>query len=206
MQAAAPQVKHCDACQPRFSRLGRCEAAGHGSGWRSRSRCWCADRPGHRPSCCPWAACCCLNTETRTPSARNSRSRMVIWTFMRSLGASAGVYQSVMITPPNGSAETSGMKLMVSSEARHRKAFTATPVPRSVPACWPSCRIGRPARTGCPLPDCGRPGRWWRRACCGRPRGPTAFPSPHPGSPQAARAEDRSGPAAAVANGICEKA
>ena len=39
---------------------------------------------------------------------------------MRSLGVSAGVYQSVMMTPPNGSAETSGMKLMVSSEARHR--------------------------------------------------------------------------------------
>ena len=54
---------------------------------------------------------------------------MVTWTFMRSLGVSAGVYQSVMMTPPNGSAETSGMKLMVSSEARHRKAFTATPVP-----------------------------------------------------------------------------
>jgi hypothetical protein len=63
---------------------------------------------------------CCLKTATRTPSARNSRSRMVTWTFMRSLGVSAGVYQSVMMTPPNGSAETSGMKLMVSSEARHR--------------------------------------------------------------------------------------
>ena len=66
------------------------------------------------------ALVCCLKTETRTPSARSSRSRMVTWTFMRSLGVSAGVYQSVMMTPPNGSAETSGMKLMVSSEARHR--------------------------------------------------------------------------------------
>src|SRR5262249_31574122 len=55
----------------------------------------------------------CLNTETRTPSARRSRSRMVTCTFMRSLGVSVGVYQSVMITPPNGSAEASGMKLMV---------------------------------------------------------------------------------------------
>jgi hypothetical protein len=50
---------------------------------------------------------------------------------MRSLGVSAGVYQSVMMTPPNGSAETSGMKLMVSRDARHRYAFTATPVPVS---------------------------------------------------------------------------
>ncbi len=68
----------------------------------------------------PLPPACCLNTATRTPSALSSRSRMVIWTFMRSLGCSAGVYQSVMMTPPNGSAETSGMKLMVSSEARHR--------------------------------------------------------------------------------------
>src|SRR3546814_20242934 len=40
-----------------------------------------------------------------------------------------GTYQSVMITPPKGSAEDSGMKDRVSSEARHRKALTATPPP-----------------------------------------------------------------------------
>lgn len=31
-----------------------------------------------------------------------------------------GVYQSVMMTPPNGSAEASGMKLSVSSAPRQR--------------------------------------------------------------------------------------
>ena len=36
------------------------------------------------------------------------------------VGLSGGAYQSVMITPPNGSADTSGMKSMVSSAARHR--------------------------------------------------------------------------------------
>jgi hypothetical protein len=34
-----------------------------------------------------------------------------------------------MMTPPNGSAETSGMNDTVSSEARHRKLLTPTPVP-----------------------------------------------------------------------------
>src|SRR5476651_1202089 len=90
------------------------------------------------------ALVCCLKTDTRTPSARNSRSRMVTWTFNRSLGDSDGVYQSVMITPPNGSAEMSGMKLMVSSEARHRKAFTTTPVPEPPPSSFLSLEPNRP--------------------------------------------------------------
>ena len=37
------------------------------------------------------------------------------------VGRLEGVYQSVMITPPKGSAETSGMKERVSSEARHSR-------------------------------------------------------------------------------------
>ena len=41
-------------------------------------------------------------------------------TFSRSLGALGATYQSVMITPPNGSALASGMKDRVSSEACQR--------------------------------------------------------------------------------------
>src|SRR3546814_10621336 len=36
-----------------------------------------------------------------------------------------------MITPPNGSADTSGMNETVSSDARHRKLFTPIPPPVS---------------------------------------------------------------------------
>jgi hypothetical protein len=43
---------------------------------------------------------------------------------MRSLGVAGAEYQSVMMTPPNGSAEAKGMKAIVSSEARHRKELT----------------------------------------------------------------------------------
>ena len=38
----------------------------------------------------------------------------------RSLGASGGEYQSVIITPPNGSAEATGMNEIVSRDARHK--------------------------------------------------------------------------------------
>ena len=47
----------------------------------------------------------------------------------RSRGVSGGVYQSVMITPPNGSAEFSGMNETVSSAARHRNPLTPIPGP-----------------------------------------------------------------------------
>src|SRR5579863_1639654 len=63
----------------------------------------------------------------RTPSARNSRPRMKIFALKRSLGVSAGLYQSVMMTPPNGSADASGMNDTVSSVARQRKLLTPTP-------------------------------------------------------------------------------
>jgi hypothetical protein len=43
-----------------------------------------------------------------------------MFTLKRSSRTSAGEYQSVMITPPKGSAEVSGMKEMVSKEARQR--------------------------------------------------------------------------------------
>src|SRR5258708_10959143 len=49
----------------------------------------------------------------------------------RSSGVSGGAYQSVMITPPNGSAEASGMNAIESSEARHRNEFTPMPPPAS---------------------------------------------------------------------------
>src|SRR6185369_14124331 len=78
----------------------------------------------------------------RTPSARRVRPRMKTLILNRSVGDCGGVYQSVMMTPPKGSAETSGMKATVSSEARHRKLLTPIPpaplVPPPVPSsgCW----------------------------------------------------------------------
>src|SRR5207302_3796595 len=54
---------------------------------------------------------------------------MKIVILRRSSGVSGGEYQSVMMTPPNGSAEASGMKESVSSEARHRKELTPIPPP-----------------------------------------------------------------------------
>src|SRR5262249_4976118 len=68
----------------------------------------------------PLSSRCWRKTVARTPSARSSRPRMTIFTLSRSSDASGGVYQSVMMTPPNGSAEASGMKEIVSSEARHK--------------------------------------------------------------------------------------
>src|SRR5215469_14841458 len=50
-------------------------------------------------------------------------------TLKRSLGVEAGEYQSVMITPPKGSAESSGMKETVSSEARQSRLLTPMPPP-----------------------------------------------------------------------------
>ena len=47
----------------------------------------------------------------------------------RSSGVAGGAYQSVMMMPPNGSAEASGMKDSVSSAPRQRNAFTATGLP-----------------------------------------------------------------------------
>ena len=58
------------------------------------------------------------NTLARTPSARNSRPRMKTLSLKRSFGESGGLYQSVMMTPPNGSADASGMNETVSSVAR----------------------------------------------------------------------------------------
>ena len=52
----------------------------------------------------------------------------------RSFGVSGGLYQSVMIVPPKGSAEASGMNDTVSSEACQRKLFTAMPLPLPPPA------------------------------------------------------------------------
>ena len=46
---------------------------------------------------------------------------------MRSLGLSGAEYQSVIITPPKGSAEVIGIKETVSSVARHRKPLTPMP-------------------------------------------------------------------------------
>src|SRR6185437_1526302 len=66
------------------------------------------------------------NTVTRTPSARNSRLRMRMLTLNRSLGVPRGLYQSVMMVPPNGSAEAIGMNDIVSSEACYFYDFTAT--------------------------------------------------------------------------------
>src|SRR5690349_10805644 len=43
---------------------------------------------------------------------------------MCSSGLSGAAYQSLMTTPPTGSAEDSGMKLSVSSVARQRKLLT----------------------------------------------------------------------------------
>jgi hypothetical protein len=60
------------------------------------------------------------NTDTLTPSARSTRSRMKTVSLNRSVGVSGGAYQSVMITPPNGSAWDSGRKSTVSSAARQR--------------------------------------------------------------------------------------
>ena len=76
----------------------------------------------------------CRKTRARTPSARKSRPRMKTLTLKRSSGLSGGEYQSVMITPPKGSAEDKGMKDTVSSEARQRKALTPIPVPPAVSA------------------------------------------------------------------------
>src|SRR6516165_749487 len=50
-------------------------------------------------------------------------------TLKRSLGVEAGEYQSVMITPPKGSAESKGMKETVSSEARQSRLLTPIPPP-----------------------------------------------------------------------------
>src|SRR3954451_4078660 len=43
-----------------------------------------------------------------------------------------------MITPPNGSAEANGMKEMVSSAPRQRKALTPMPEPPPALCCLPS--------------------------------------------------------------------
>ena len=82
-------------------------------------------------SCHIWPERVCRNTETRRPSARRSRAKIKTFSLIRSRGASGGEYQSVMITPPNGSAELSGKKEMVSRDARHSKLFTL--IPRPVP-------------------------------------------------------------------------
>src|SRR5262249_28576240 len=63
-------------------------------------------------------------------------------TLKRSLGDCGGEYQSVMMTPPNGSAETSGMNATVSSDARHRKLLTPIPPPASAPV--PSAGLSGP--------------------------------------------------------------
>src|SRR3546814_300793 len=78
---------------------------------------------------CPVAVRSWRNTLARMPSERSARSRMYTVILNRSPRDCGGTYQSVMITPPKGSAEDSGMKDRVSSEARHRKALTATPPP-----------------------------------------------------------------------------
>src|SRR5690625_1238475 len=62
----------------------------------------------------------CRKTVARTPSARRSLPRMSRLTLKRSFGVSGGVCQSVMMTPPKGSAEASGRKLSVSRDARQR--------------------------------------------------------------------------------------
>ena len=54
---------------------------------------------------------------------------------MRSFWSSGAEYQSVMMTPPKGSAEASGMNASVSSEACQRKEFTPSvtlPLPLSM--------------------------------------------------------------------------
>src|SRR5215469_1544445 len=66
-------------------------------------------------------------TLARTPSARSSRLRMKMFTLKRSSGVCGGLNQSVMITPPNGSAEASGMNETVSRLACQRNVLTPTP-------------------------------------------------------------------------------
>src|ERR1700761_5730480 len=61
-----------------------------------------------------------------------------------------GEYQSVMMTPPNGSAEDSGMNAMVSSAPRQRNAFTPIPAPPPPPP-WPSLLAPLPKLNRLPL-------------------------------------------------------
>src|SRR5215813_6582623 len=77
-------------------------------------------------------------------------------TLKRSLGDCGGEYQSVMMTPPNGSAETSGMNDTVSSEARHRKLLTPMPLAPDVSAS-PGFSVPPTVRPPGPKTDCGSP-------------------------------------------------
>jgi hypothetical protein len=65
----------------------------------------------------------------------------------RSLCDCGGLYQSEMMTPPNGSADDRGMNDRVSSDARHRKALTATPPP-PVFGSWPRPSENRSTPSG----------------------------------------------------------
>lgn len=76
----------------------------------------------------------CFHKATRSASDLNLLSRIYTASLNRSEVVSSGTYQSVMITPPNGSADASGIKEEVSSEARQRNAFTPIPVPRLSPS------------------------------------------------------------------------
>src|SRR5689334_15275377 len=58
-----------------------------------------------------------------------------------------------MMTPPNGSAEASGMNDSVSSEARHRKELTPMPPPRFEPPPLPPPSNGTPPPESCSIRD-----------------------------------------------------
>ena len=62
----------------------------------------------------------CLLIVTFSPSARRRVSRMKTVALNRSSGFYGLMYQSVITVPPQGSAETIGMKERVSRVARHR--------------------------------------------------------------------------------------
>src|SRR5258708_22481339 len=64
-----------------------------------------------------------------------------------------------MITPPNGSADASGMNPIESSEARHRKELTPIPPPPE-PFCSPPFLVPPPKKM--PSSPVTLPARFWR--------------------------------------------
>ena len=97
----------------------RCVAGAPGSRSRFPNRSVSGCRPPH-PPIRPRLMRSWRKTDARRPSARRSRPRMKRLILKRSFCDCGGEYQSVMITPPKGSAEAKGIKDMVSSDARHR--------------------------------------------------------------------------------------
>ncbi len=65
------------------------------------------------------------------PSALRALPRIKTFNFSLSFGACGGEYQSVIITPPNGSADAIGKEETTSNDALQRNALTPIPLPPS---------------------------------------------------------------------------